>query len=100
MARNIIWIFVYVTLLAGLPQPAISQSNAELETYFKNAAGLTAEQIAEVRGGKAIGKALKSRTPDEIFVFGVVYIKAAPESYIKFANDFDRLRKLPEFLAL
>jgi hypothetical protein len=100
MTRNILWLLVYVCLLSRLSPLAVSQTSAELESYFKNAAGLTAEQIAVVHGGKAIGKALKSRISDEIFVFGVVYIKAAPESYIKFANDFDRLKKLPEFLAI
>jgi hypothetical protein len=100
MTRNIAVLFLCVSLLAGLPLPAASQTTAELESYLKNAAGLSADQIAEVRGGKALGKALKSRIADEIFVFGVVYIKAAPESYIKFANDFDRLKKLPEFLAI
>lgn len=100
MIRNIAVLFLYVSLLAGLPLQAVSQTSVALENYFKNAAGLSAAQIAEVRGGKALGKVLKSRTPDEIFVFGVVYIKAAPDSYIKFANDFDRLKKLPEFVAI
>ena len=100
MIRNIAVLFLYVSLLLGLPLQALSQTSAELDSYFKNAAGLSTEQIAEVRSGKALGKVLKSRTPDEIFVFGVVYIKAAPESYIKFANDFDRLKKLPEFVAI
>jgi hypothetical protein len=43
---------------------------------------------------------MKSRTPDEIFVWGAVYVKASPESYVQFASDFDRLGKLPEFLAI
>jgi hypothetical protein len=45
-------------------------------------------------------KALPSRTPAEVFLFGAVYIHAAPESYLQFAHDFDRLRKLPSYLAL
>jgi len=51
-------------------------------------------------GGRIVAKVLKSRTPAEIFVFGAVYIKATPESYVQLAGDFDRLRKLPEFLAI
>src|SRR5262249_55583315 len=39
-------------------------------------------------------------TPAEVFVFGAVYIKTAPEGYVQFASDFDRLRKLPEYLAI
>jgi hypothetical protein len=33
-------------------------------------------------------------------LIGAVYIHAAPESYLRFASDFDRLRKLPNYLAL
>jgi hypothetical protein len=43
---------------------------------------------------------LPSRTPAEVFLIGAVYIHAAPESYLWFASDFDRLRKLPNYLAL
>ena len=45
-------------------------------------------------------KALPSRTPAEVFLFGAVYIHAAPEAYVLFAHDFDRLRKIPGYLAL
>ena len=31
---------------------------------------------------------------------GAVYIRAAPESYLRLARDFDRLSKLPNYLAL
>jgi hypothetical protein len=43
---------------------------------------------------------LESRSPAEIFVFGVVYINADPESYVKFASDFKRLRQVPGYLAI
>ena len=33
-------------------------------------------------------------------MFGAVYINAAPEDYLKFSRDFDRLRKLPGYLAI
>src|SRR5262249_8343168 len=72
----------------------------QLQDYFTNAIGLSQDQITDIRNGKAVAKILKSRTPAEIFVFGGVYIKAKPESYIKLARDFDRLRKLPEYLAI
>ncbi|HTT22337.1 MAG TPA: hypothetical protein VMG82_25645, partial [Candidatus Sulfotelmatobacter sp.] len=41
-----------------------------------------------------------SRTPAEVFLVGAIYIHATPESYLQFARDFDRLRKLPNYLAL
>ena len=43
---------------------------------------------------------MHSRSPDEIFLFGAVYIHASPEGYLRFAHDFDRLRTLPSYLAL
>jgi hypothetical protein len=39
-------------------------------------------------------------SPAEIFAFGVTYINAAPETYIKFASHFNRLSKVPSFLAI
>jgi hypothetical protein len=62
--------------------------------------GLSPEQVADIRNGQAVAKDLESRVPDEIFVFGAIYINADPEKYVSFANDLDRLRKLSEFLAI
>ena len=61
---------------------------------------MSEDQIVDIRSGKAIAKAMPSRTPAEVFLFGAIYIHAAPESYLRFAHDFDRLRKLPNYLAL
>jgi len=77
-----------------------AQSNAKLQTFFTQNIGLSREQVADIQNGKAVAKALPSRTPDEVFLFGAVYIHAAPEAYLQFAHDFDRLRKLPNYLAL
>lgn len=33
-------------------------------------------------------------------LFGAIYIYAASERYLKFAQDFDRIRKVPNYLAL
>ena len=41
---------------------------------------------------------MDSRSPAKIFVFGVISINAAPESYVKFASDFNRLSRVPGFL--
>ena len=84
----------------SLSLPAVSQTSAQLQEYFQNSISLTAEQIADIRNGKAVAKILPSRAPEEIFVFGAVYIKAAPESYLHFATDFDRLREIPGYLAV
>ena len=100
MTRDPAIVFIFAILAAGFSLPAASQTSAELQDYFRESIGLSQEQIADIGHGKAVAKVLKSRTPAEIFVFGAVYIKATPESYVKLAADFDRLRKLPEFLAI
>jgi hypothetical protein len=98
--RCVAQVAMLVTLIAGAAMPCSSQTNSELNTYFQRYVGLSQDQIAAIRGGQAVAKNLESRIPDEIFVFGAVYIHAAPESYVKFAEDFDRLRQLPEYLAI
>lgn len=77
-----------------------AQSNPDLQTYFRQYAGLSDDQIAAIRSGQPFAKNLPSRTPAEVFLWGAVYIHAAPEDYLKFVHDFDRLRKLPNYLAL
>jgi hypothetical protein len=88
-----------VFLLAALSS-ASSQPTPALQHFFQQDIGLSQDQIAAVHRGEAIAKALPSRTPAEVFLFGAIYIHAAPESYVKYAHDFDRLRKLPDYLAL
>ena len=87
-------------ILIALALPGFSQSSPELETFFRQDIGLSSDQISAIRTGKAVAKAMPSRSPAEVFLFGAIYIHAAPESYVKFAGDFDRLRKLPGYLAL
>ena len=84
--------------IAALPSSA--QSIPDLQSFFRQDIGLSQDQIAAIRNGQPVTKALPSRTPAEVFLFGAIYIHAAPESYIQFARDFDRLRKLPNYLAL
>jgi hypothetical protein len=90
-------------LLALIPVAvslSLSQTNPDLRTYFTDYIGLSDDQIAAVRNGEAVTKKLQSRTADEIFVFGAVYIKAEADSYLKFSRNFDRLRSLPGYLAI
>jgi len=100
MTRTAAAVFVRISLMIAVSLPGACQTGAELQDYFENSIGLSRDQIADIRAGKAIGKILPSRIPDEIFVFGAVYINAPPESYLRLTADFDRLRKLPEFLAI
>jgi len=98
--RGVKRILALLIITAGTHLQGFSQSNPDLQAFFRQGIGLTEDQIAAIRDGQAIAKAVPSRIPDEIFLFGAVYIHAAPEAYLRFARDFDRLRKLPSYLAL
>jgi hypothetical protein len=96
-------IFVKTALFAVLLASVASfaQSNPTLHDYFQNNIGLNDDQFAAIKSGKAaIVKAMPPRTPAEVLLFGAVYVHAAPEKYIQLAHDFDRLRQLPNYLAL
>jgi hypothetical protein len=104
--RIAVWLAAIVLLLQ-LPlfsradwQQSASGQNAEPDKFYRAYVGLNDGQIASIRGGKAIAKIIDSPTPDEVFVFGSVYINSTPESYLKFASDIDQLRKLPGYLAI
>jgi hypothetical protein len=90
---------VLSALLALTALPGFSQSSRDVHTFFRQDIGLTENQVADIRNGKAVVKAMPVRTPNEIFLFGAVYIHAAPESYVTLHHDFDRLRTLPNYLA-
>lgn len=87
-------------LLLISPGPDAAQQNAEPYKFFHEYVGLSDDQIQAIRGGKAVAKVLHSRTPDELFVFGSVYVESSPERYLKLAADVDALRKLPNYLAI
>jgi hypothetical protein len=96
-----------VVLLLPLPllsvpgrQESAGGQSAEPDKFYREYVGLTDDQIASIRSGKALAKIIDSPTPDEVFVFGSVYINSTPESYLKFASDIDQLRKLPGYLAI
>jgi hypothetical protein len=81
-------------------QKSDSGQSAEPDKFYREYVGLADDQIASIRSGKAIAKIIESPTPDDVFVFGSVYINSTPESYLKFASDIDQLRKLPGYLAI
>ena len=88
------WLIV-ITTAARFPQ-----SELDLRKFFRQDLGLTEDQIADIRKGKAVVNALPPRTPDEVFLLGAIYIQAAPEKYLQFERDFDRRRELPAYWAL
>jgi hypothetical protein len=100
MIQRIVSAAALVGLIAVASTAGSSQSNRDLQTFFRQDLRLSQDQIDAIRSGQPVAKAMPSRTPAEVFLVGAVYIHAAPESYLKFALDFDRLRKLPSYLAL
>ena len=100
MIRIVMPTVALLVLIAATALPGFSQSNPDLQTFFQQNIELSPDQIAAIHSGHPVTKTLPSRTPAEVFLFGAVYIHAAPESYVHFAHNFDRLRKLPNYLAL
>src|SRR5882672_10109956 len=88
-------VFLALLLLSFAHLPASNAQNVEPFKFFRDYVGLKEDQIAAIRNGKAVAKVVESRTPDEVFVFGSVYVQSTPEKYLKLASDIDALRKLP-----
>ena len=57
--------------------------------------GQSEEQIVAIQHGQPFARNMEPRSPAEIFVVGVVYINASPESYVKFFSEFNRVRHIP-----
>jgi len=100
MLRSLIPTVALLVLIAAAALPGSSQLNPDLQTFFQQDLGLSQDQIASIRSGQPVAKTMPSRTPAEVFLVGAIYIHATPESYLQFARDFERLRKLPNYLAL
>ena len=97
--RLVLFAIAWILLLL-IQKPATRAQSAEPFKFFQQYAGLDEGQISAIRNGKAVAKILESRTPDEVFVFGSVYVHSTPEKYLKLASDIDALRKLPSYLAI
>src|SRR5580704_696692 len=93
-------LFSVLFLLSVVQLPAANAQDIEPFKFFRDYVGLKEDQIAAIRNGKAVAKVVESRTPDEVFVFGSVYVQSTPEEYLKLASDIDALRKLPSYLAI
>jgi hypothetical protein len=93
-------LFLVLFLLSHVQLPASNAQNVEPFKFFRDYVGLKEDQITAIRNGKAVAKVVESRTPDEVFVFGSVYVQSTPEKYLKLASDIDELRKLPSYLAI
>jgi hypothetical protein len=93
---------VSIILLLCISLPRVSSGQTEggdVVKFFHDYAGLTDDEIKSIQQGKALAKVLKS-PPEEVLVFGSVFVKADPESYLVFATNLDETAKLPGYLAV
>jgi hypothetical protein len=100
MMQRVQNLFLLFIVIAGTALPDSPQIKFEMETYFTQNIGLSQDQITGIRAGKPVAMNLKPRTSAEIFVFGAIYINATPDSYLTFASDLNRLRKLSSYLGV
>ncbi len=100
MIRVALRIAALIAFGAASVASGFCQATALLEQALKQNVGLTQQEIDSIRNGQAFAKALPSRSPSEVFVFGAVFINAEPASYLKYAYDFNRLGKTPGYLAI
>jgi hypothetical protein len=77
-----------------------AQSVDEIRSFLQDRGLFTQAEIARVESGQAFAKLLPTPSPDYIYVFGAVYVRATPEQYLGYAGDAEYLRKLPQYLAL
>lgn len=83
-----------------ITRASFAQSAPSVEDFLKKDIGLKDEQVNEIRGGKVVTKELRSKKPDEIFVFGAVFVRGKPEDFIAWVRDYRRFRKAQGFLAV
>lgn len=82
-------------LMFACAAPGFCDPDPGLQSFLRQDIGLSDDQIATIRSGKPVAKALPSRAPAEVFLFAAVYINATPEAYYKYARDVNQMRKLP-----
>lgn len=99
MMRTCLCITLAFVLLLAVPATK-ADGRDEPYKFFREFVGLNEDQIGAIRSGKALAKVVERTTPDEVFVFGAVYVKATPESYLELATNIDALRKLPGYIAI
>ncbi len=74
-----------------------AQRLPEVKSFLAEKAQLTPKELTRLAAGQPIAKILPSAASN-IYVLGVIYIKASPDAFLKFAADINRLRALPQYL--
>jgi hypothetical protein len=100
MAARIIRTAVLASVAFSGALVGAEEPTRELRAFLRQQMGLSDDQIAMIAHGTAVVRVLPTDTPNEIFVFGAVFVNAAPEEYAKLAFNVDRLRKLPNYMGI
>jgi len=67
-------VLLFAVLLSLVRLPASHAQHGEPFTLFRDYIGLNEDQIKAIQSGKAVAKIIESPTPNEVFVFGSVYV--------------------------
>src|SRR5215470_12789861 len=100
LIRQLIRISLCAVVIPWAGPACHSQTTPELFSFFQKNIGLTGDQIASIGNGNAVAKALPSRGPGEIFLFGAVHVDAAPENYLQTARNLSRRRMPSTYIGL
>jgi hypothetical protein len=82
-------------VLLVMPRVTEADNPGEPNRFFREIVGLNEDQIHAIGSGKAVAKVVESHSPDEVFVFGAVYVDASPYSYLELASDVARQPEFP-----
>jgi hypothetical protein len=98
-------IYIALLLLCCIWLPAANAQQSELNSrqnklnnFFQEYAKLTSVELKAVRTGSPVVKEVNS-DPEQVLIFGAIFIKANPDKYLAFASDIDQAKKIPGYLA-
>jgi hypothetical protein len=80
-------VLTVVAFAAVVSHTCKAQLPRDVPAFLRHNPKLSSEEIANVQAGKPAVKSLKPREPDEIVLFGAIYIEASPAAYVKLAAE-------------
>ncbi len=87
-----------ILIAGGLAAGASADPAAD--AFLRKQVRFTDEEAAAVRAGEAVAKILDTGDPDEVVVFGVVFVKARPDAFLDMYRDFRKFPKSNAYLDL
>src|SRR5215472_9276695 len=100
LIRRLIRISLCAVVIPWAGPACHSHTTPELFSFFQKNIGLSGDQIVLIGKGSAVAKALPSRSPGEIVLFGAVHVDAVPENYLQAIRDLNRRRTLANYVGL